>query len=898
MLTAIFLYLSLLLFAPTLTCAQRSADALSEIKALTAFKLNLHDPLGALDGWNSSTPSAPCDWRGILCYNGRVWELRLPRLQLGGRLTDQLSNLRQLRKLSLHSNAFNGSVPLSLSQCSLLRAVYLHYNSFSGGLPPALTNLTNLQVLNVAHNFLSGGIPGNLPRNLRYLDLSSNAFSGNIPANFSVASSLQLINLSFNQFSGGVPASIGELQQLQYLWLDSNQLYGTIPSAISNLSTLRILDLSGNFFSGVLPIEIGNLLRLEELRVANNSLQGEVPREIQKCSLLQVLDLEGNRFSGQLPPFLGALTSLKTLSLGRNHFSGSIPASFRNLSQLEVLNLSENNLIGDVLEELLLLSNLSILNLSFNKFYGEVPATFGFLQSLVVLSLSQNHVSSVIPSELGNCSDLEALELRSNRLSGEIPGELSRLSHLKELDLGQNNLTGEIPEDISNGVIPVNFSGISTLKYLNLSQNNLEGEIPKMLGSQFTDPSVFAMNPKLCGKPLKEECEGVTKRKRRKLILLVCVAVGGATLLALCCCGYIFSLLRWRKKLREGAAGEKKRSPAPSSGGERGRGSGENGGPKLVMFNNKITYAETLEATRQFDEENVLSRGRYGLVFKASFQDGMVLSIRRLPDGSIEENTFRKEAESLGKVKHRNLTVLRGYYAGPPDVRLLVYDYMPNGNLATLLQEASHQDGHVLNWPMRHLIALGIARGLSFLHSVSMVHGDVKPQNVLFDADFEAHLSDFGLDRLTIPTPAEPSSSTTPIGSLGYVSPEAALTGEADVYSFGIVLLEILTGRKPVMFTQDEDIVKWVKKQLQRGQISELLEPGLLEIDPESSEWEEFLLGVKVGLLCTAPDPLDRPSMSDIVFMLEGCRVGPDIPSSADPTSLPSPVSGGKFNRS
>ncbi|RVW50371.1 putative LRR receptor-like serine/threonine-protein kinase [Vitis vinifera] len=985
---------------------QRSADALSEIKALTAFKLNLHDPLGALDGWNSSTPSAPCDWRAF----------------------------------SVTMAEFGNFAYLVSNSCSLLRAVYLHYNSFSGGLPPALTNLTNLQVLNVAHNFLSGGIPGNLPRNLRYLDLSSNAFSGNIPANFSVASSLQLINLSFNQFSGGVPASIGELQQLQYLWLDSNQLYGTIPSAISNcssllhlsaednalkglipatlgaipklrvlslsrnelsgsvpasmfcnvsanpptlvivqlgfnaftgifkpqnatffsvlevldlqenhihgvfpswlteVSTLRILDLSGNFFSGILPIEIGNLLRLEELRVANNSLQGGVPREIQKCSLLQVLDLEGNRF------------------------------------QLEVLNLSENNLIGDVLEELLLLSNLSILNLSFNKFYGEVwsnigdlsslqelnmsgcgfsgrlPKSIGSLMKLATLDLSKQNMSGELPleifglpnlqvvalqenlfsgdvpegfssllsmrylnlssnafsGELGNCSDLEALELRSNRLSGEIPGELSRLSHLKELDLGQNNLTGEIPEDISkcssmtsllldanhlsgpipdslsklsnltmlnlssnrfSGVIPVNFSGISTLKYLNLSQNNLEGEIPKMLGSQFTDPSVFAMNPKLCGKPLKEECEGVTKRKRRKLILLVCVAVGGATLLALCCCGYIFSLLRWRKTLREGAAGEKKRSPAPSSGGERGRGSGENGGPKLVMFNNKITYAETLEATRQFDEENVLSRGRYGLVFKASFQDGMVLSIRRLPDGSIEENTFRKEAESLGKVKHRNLTVLRGYYAGPPDVRLLVYDYMPNGNLATLLQEASHQDGHVLNWPMRHLIALGIARGLSFLHSVSMVHGDVKPQNVLFDADFEAHLSDFGLDRLTIPTPAEPSSSTTPIGSLGYVSPEAALTGEAtkeaDVYSFGIVLLEILT---------------------------ELLEPGLLEIDPESSEWEEFLLGVKVGLLCTAPDPLDRPSMSDIVFMLEGCRVGPDIPSSADPTSLPSPV--------
>ncbi|PQQ14983.1 putative LRR receptor-like serine/threonine-protein kinase [Prunus yedoensis var. nudiflora] len=151
------------------------------------------------------------------------------------------------------------------------------------------------------------------------------------------------------------------------------------------------------------------------------------------------------------------------------------------------------------------------------------------------------------------------------------------------------------------------------------------------------------------------------------------------------------------------------------------------------MFNNKITLAETIEATRQFDEENVLSRTRYGLVFKACYADGMVLSVRRFPDGALNENLFRKEAEALGRVKHRNLTVLRGYYAGPPDMRLLVYDYMPNGNLATLLQEASHQDGHVLNWPMRHLIALGIARGLAFLHSSAVVHGDVKPQSVLFD---------------------------------------------------------------------------------------------------------------------------------------------------------------------
>ncbi|KAM1617189.1 hypothetical protein TB2_015843 [Malus domestica] len=1125
-------------FPATLTAAQRPSPetSLSEIQALTAFKRNLHDPLGALDGWDSSTPSAPCDWRGVVCYSNRVQELRLPRLHLGGRITDHLASLRDLRKLSLYSNNFNGSIPPSLSQCALLRAIYLHGNSLTGTLPPAILNLTNLQILNVAHNFLSGKISGDIPVSLWYLDLSSNTFSGEIPANLSAESSLQLINLSFNRFSGGVPATIGGLKNLEYLWLDSNQLHGTLPSAISNCSSLvhlsaddnelrglipttigampklqvlslsrnnlsgavpasllcstanndsslrivelgfnaltsmaqppdiskcssamgvldlksnwisgpfpswltnvttimRILDLSGNMFSGQLPAKIGNLLQLEEFRVANNSLSGEIPGEIVKCSLLQVLDVEGNRFLGQVPSFLGGMRSLKVLSLGGNLFSGAIPSNLGALSELESLDLSNNNLTGKVPDELTMqLSNLTSLNLSNNKFSGEIinvgelkslqvlnlsncefsgsvpasigglmkletldlskqklsgelpiqifglpnlqvvavqenhlsgdvpqgfsslisliylnlssnaftgdiPTTYGFLNSLLVLSLSGNRISGTIPQELGDCLNLQVLELRSNQLEGKIPGDISHLSNLKELNVGQNKLTGKIPEEISkcssltsllldanqlsghipnslpkllnltaldlssnnlSGTIPESLSLlVPNLKYLNLSYNNLAGEIPKPLGSQFNDPSVFARNGDLCGKPLDRECADVRRRKRNRLTLLIAVAVGGAFLLALCCCGYIYSLLRWRKKLRETVIGvqKKRTSPRTSSGDKSSRGSGANGGPKLVMFNSKITYAEALEATRQFDEENVLSRGRYGLVFKAMFQDGMVLAIRRLTDGFLDEGGFRKEAEDLGKVKHRNLTVLRGYYAGAPDVRLLVYDYMPNGNLGALLQEASHQDGHVLNWPMRHLIALGIARGLAYLHSASMVHGDVKPQNVLFDADFEAHLSEFGLDRLTIATPAKASSSSTAIGSLGYVSPEAALTGqatkEADVYSFGIVLLEILTGRNPVTFTQDEDIVKWVKKQLQRGQVSELLEPGLLELDPESSDWEEFLLGVKVGLLCTAPDPLDRPSIADIVFMLEGCRVGPDIPSSADPTSLPSPA--------
>ncbi|WOG91974.1 hypothetical protein DCAR_0311230 [Daucus carota subsp. sativus] len=1124
--TAIFFSLAaaLLLCAATILAVDNNA---TEIDSLLDFKLNLHDPRGALDGWDSSTPRAPCDWRGVYCFDHRVYELRLPRLQLAGRLSDQLAKLRQLRRLSLHHNAFNSSIPLSLSTLSLLRAVYLQNNELSGELPPEISNLTNLEVLDLANNQLSGRISGNLPVQLRYLDLSANRFSGHIPNNFTASHNVQLINFSINRLSGEIPASVGYLTQLQYLYLDSNKLYGTIPSAISNcsllvhfsagdnllrglvpasigallklqvvslsgnqlsgmipvsflcnvsvnsssikilqlgfneftgisqplnalclsvlevlelhenniddvfpswltsFSTLRILDISGNLFSWDLVDGIGKLSRLEEFRVANNSLGGGIPSGIRQCRLLRVLDLEGNSFSGSIPEFLGEFKGLKILSLGRNRFSGWIPRSLGTLGELELLNLSENKLTGKLPEEVMQLSNLTTLNLSNNKFSGEVPiysgdlkgimvlnmsgcgfsgkvpasiggllnlktldlskqnisgklpvelfglpslqvvaleenvlsgdvpegfsslsslqflnlssneftgeipAEYGFLPSLLVLSLSNNHISGLIPVELGNCSTLEVLELCRNSLTGNIPDEISDLPHLTDLDLGENRLTGEIPENISNclplsslllngnmisgeipdslsrllnlteldlssnnltGDIPADLFLIPGLKYLNLSFNYLEGEIPWRLASQFNDPSVFEKNRKLCGKPLHKECKNERRKKRKRLILLILVIGMGAAILAFCCCGYIIGLVRWRKKLRAGLTGEKKKSPARgSSGTERGRGSGENGGPKLIMFNTKITYAEALEATRHFDEENVLSRGKYGLVYKATFLDGMVLAIRRLPDTSVTEGTFRKEAEALGKVKHRNLTVLRGYYIGAPNTRLLVYDYMPNGNLSTLLQEASHQDGHVLNWPMRHLIALGIARGLAFLHSNSMVHGDVKPQNVLFDADFEAHLCDYGLEKLALAPNAEASTSSTPVGTLGYVSPEATLTGqaskEADVYSFGIVLLEILTGRKAVMFTEDEDIVKWVKKQLQRGQISELLEPGLLELDPESSEWEEFMLGLKVGLLCTTTDPIERPSMTDVVFMLEGCRIGPDIPSPADPTS-------------
>ncbi|KAJ6991734.1 LOW QUALITY PROTEIN: hypothetical protein NC653_019790 [Populus alba x Populus x berolinensis] len=941
----------LLMFTSFLACKSQQNP---QTQALTSIKQNLHTPAWSFNRLGSNNPISSIFGQlqslEYLWLDYNILEGTLPSAiancsslvhfsangnRLGGLIPAAIGELPKLQVVSLSENKFVGAVPTSMF-CNVsvyppsLRIVQLGFNGFSGVVGPEsggcfsvlqvldlqanhirgvfplwLTRVVTLTILDVSRNLFSGVVPaeiGNLSR-LEELKMGGNGFKEVVPVEIQQCRSLQVLDLHGNDLSGEIPEVLGDLGGLKVLSLVS----GSVPGSFRNLTGLETLNLGGNGLNGSLPDEVMGLSNLTTLDLSGNGFSGEIPATIGSLNRVMFLNLSGNGFSGRIPSSFGNLLRLSSLDLSRQSLSGELPSELAGLPNLQVIALQENMLSGDVHEGFSSLLGLRYLNLSSNGFSGQIPLTFGFLKSLVVLSLSKNHISGLIPPELGNCSDLETLELESNSLTGNIPGDLSRLLHLKVLDLGTiYQVKSQMKSPNARRYphcrwiaiifqIPVNVAQISGLVYLNVSRNNLEGGIPALLGSRFNNPSAFADNPRLCGKPLPRNCVDVEASNRRKrLILLIAVVVSGACMLALCCCFYTYSLLRWRKRLKQGAAGEKKRSPArPSSNGSGGRGSTDNGGPKLVMFNNKITLAETTEATRQFDEENVLSRTRYGLVFKACYSDGMVLSIRRLPDGSLDENMFRKEAEFLSKVKHRNLTVLRGYYAGAPDMRLLVYDYMPNGNLATLLQEASHQDGHVLNWPMRHLIALGIARGLAFLHTSNIVHGDVKPQSVLFDADFEAHLSDFGLDRLTIATPAEPSTSAT-VGTLGYVSPEAVLTGEvskeADVYSFGIVLLELLTGKRPVMFTQDEDIVKWVKKQLQKGQITELLEPGLLELDPESSEWEEFLLGVKVGFLCTAPDPLDRPTMSDIVFMLEGCRVGPDIPSSADPTSQHSPA--------
>ena len=295
-----------------------------------------------------------------------------------------------------------------------------------------------------------------------------------------------------------------------------------------------------------------------------------------------------------------------------------------------------------------------------------------------------------------------------------------------------------------------------------------------------------------------------------------------------------------------------------------------------------FSYSELYIGSNGFSAKEVLGSGGFGRVYKAVLpSDNTVVAVKCLAEkGERFEKTFLAELVAVAHLRHRNLVRLRGWCVND-DQLLLVYDYMPNGNLATLLQEASHQDGHVLNWPMRHLIALGIARGLAFLHaSAGLVHADVKPQNVLFDADFEAHLSDFGLDSLTVAqAPAQPSTSAA-VGTLGYVSPEAILTGEAtkesDVYSFGIVILEIMSGKKALDVTRPSVVLvaDWAWSALRSGNVDEVFDEAIRREGPRAV-MERF---VRVGILCAHVMVAFRPTVSEALRMLEGDIDIPRLP--------------------
>ncbi|XP_022720444.1 receptor-like protein kinase HSL1 [Durio zibethinus] len=821
--------------------------------------------------------------------------LDLTANNISGDFPESFGRFQKLEVLSLVYNLLDGTIPAFLGNISTLKMLNLSYNPFSPGrIPPELGNLTNLEIMWLTECNLVDGIPDSLGQleKLTDLDLAINHLVGKIPSSLTELVSIVQIELYNNSLTGELPRGFSNLTHLRLLDASMNQLTGTIPDDLTRLP-LESLNLYQNNFEGTLPPSIADSPALYELRLFQNRLSGELPQNLGKNSPLRWLDVSSNQFtgpippslcekgnleeilmiynsfSGQIPSTLAECRSLARIRLGYNKLSGEIPARFWGLPRVYLLELVNNSFSGQIGESIANAANLSLLIISRNEFTGSFPEEIGLLDNLVQLSASDNKFSGLLPRSIVKLDELGILDLHGNELAGELPSGIESLKKLNELNLADNDISGRIPDgigslsllnylDLSNnqltGGVPFGLQSLK-LNQLNLSNNLFSGELPPLFDKDMYKNS-FLGNPGLCGNFIGS-CVGRDGDKHKGYVwLLRSIFVLAALVFVV---GVVWFYFKYRSYKKARAIDKSKWT--------------------LMSFH-KLGFSE-YEILDCLDEDNLIGRGSSGKVYKVVLSNGEAVAVKKLWGGvkrgfeggdlekgqaQVHDDGFRAEVETLGKIRHKNIVKL-WCCCTTRDCKLLVYEYMPNGSLGDLLHSSK---GGLLDWPTRFKIIMDAAEGLSYLHHdcvPPIVHRDVKSNNILLDGDFGARVADFGVAKVV--DAAGKSATSVIAGSCGYIAPEYAYTlrvnEKSDIYSFGVVILELVTGRLPIdPEFGEKDLVKWVCTTLDQKGVDHVLDSKL---DPCFKE--EIYKVLNIGLLCTNPLPINRPSMRRLVKMLQ-----------------------------
>ncbi|XP_077242882.1 receptor protein kinase-like protein ZAR1 [Tasmannia lanceolata] len=633
------------------------------------------------------------------------------------------------------------------------------------------------------------------------------------------------------------------------------------------------------------------------------------------CTNLQVVSISipKKTLVGFLNPALGSLSSLRHINLNNNKLYGSLPIQLFNAQNLISLVLFGNSFSGSVPTEIGKLSNLQKLYLSQNLFNGSIPISILQCKRLKELDLSHNYFADSLPAGFGtSLMDLEKLHLSYNRLNGSIPSDFGNLSSLQEtFDLSHNLFSGPIPASLGN---------LPEKVYIDLSYNNLSGPIPQNGALLNRGPPAFSGNPGLCGSPLKNPCSSVSPQssfpfmpnnyspptldgnnnhKGLSRIALIAIVVV-SDVLGIFLIGLVVSWCYLRLVSRKGKD-------------ERGTIQMLQRGRKeclCFMKDESETLSDNIEQLElvpldtqvNFDLDEllkasafVLGKSGIGIVYKVVLEGGLILAVRRLGEGGLQRfKEFQTEVEAIGKVRHPNIVTLRAYYWSAEE-KLLIYDYIPNGNLAAAIHGAAGTASFSpLPWNVRLKIMKGVAKGLAYLHEFSpkkYVHGDLKPSNILLGLDMEPCISDFGLGRLANIAGGSPTlqSNRTPAEKLQkqtseipvnlamnsgfcYQAPEALKllkpSQKWDVYSYGVILLEMISGRSPMVLldTSEMDLVRWIQFCIEEKKpLSDVLDPSLC-MEPEGEE--EMIVVLKIALACVQTNAERRPSMRHISDVL------------------------------
>ncbi|KAJ4901296.1 Leucine-rich repeat protein kinase family protein [Raphanus sativus] len=887
-------HLPLLLCLPLLLTFLNSASSQDDDDA--TIMQSLRSSLNLTSDVDWSNPN-PCKWETVQCDgSSRVTRIQLKQKGVTGTLPPDLGKLSELIVLEFFSNKISGPIP-DLFGLMHLQTLNLHDNLFDSTPKNLFSGMNSLQEVYLDNNpFPAWEIPETVKEatSLKNLSLINCNVTGSIPDFFGSETlpSLSSLKLSRNNLQGGLPLSLAG-SSLQQLYLNGQKLNGSI-SVLRNMTSLVEIDLQGNAFSGPIP-DLSGLQSLRLFNVRENQLTGVVPPSFTGLKSLTVVNMTNNLLQGPTPLFaksvsVDVIANTNSFCLDtagtpcdpRVEILLSIAESFGYPVKLAVSWKGNDPCGGSWIGITCSGSNITVVNLGRHELTGTISPSFAKLTSL------------------------ETINLSNNRLTGSIPTELTTLPKLRTLDVSNNDIYGDVPK----------FRGsvnLVTTGNLNIGK---DGPVSPSGGTPGTSGGWKGSGG---GSGGGDGGNGSSKKSSSVKIIVPVVGgvVGALCLVGLGVCLYAKKGMRPAKvqspntnmvihphhsgdsdaiKLTVAASSLNNGGGTESSYSHSGSA---NSDIHVVESGNLVISIQVLRSvTNNFNEENILGRGGFGVVYKGELHDGTKIAVKRMESSSVVSDKglaeFKSEITVLTKMRHRHLVALLGYCLDGNE-RLLVYEYMPQGTLSQHLFHWKEEERKPLDWTRRLAIALDVARGVEYLHTLahqSFIHRDLKPSNILLGDDMRAKVSDFGLVRLA--PEGKYSIETRVAGTFGYLAPEYAVTGrvttKVDIFSLGVILMELITGRKALDETQPEDsvhLVTWFRRVAASKDKDENAFKNA--IDPNIKLDEDTLASVeKVWELaghCCAREPYQRPDMSHIVNVLSSLTVQWK-PTEVDPDDL------------
>ncbi|XP_078437209.1 leucine-rich repeat protein kinase family protein [Wolffia australiana] len=849
--------------------------------------------------WSASDDPCGAPWDGISCNSMRVIALTMTSTGLVGTLSDDIGQLSELQLLDLSFNInLTGPIPSSIGNLQKLETLSLPGCNFGGVIPPEIGNMQKLTFLALNSNNLSGEIPRSIGRlsNLNWFDIGDNHLSGELPVSSGAAPGLdQMIHTKHfhfnkNQLSGIIPENLfNSNMTLIHILFEGNNFTGPIPASIGLVQTLTVLRLDRNALTGTVPPSIGNMTRVRELHLSSNGLTGGIP-DLSGMSSLTYTDLSNNLFTpSPAPTWFSNLRSLSVLIMESAGLIGRVPTGVFRLPLIQELTLKGNKFNGTVDLGAGAGPNLQLVDLRSNIIIGvqNEPKT-----NATKLMLLDNPVCNAPIGEKDFCKPVEETGVYStvSECSKECPigdGNRPRTCECARPYAGMLIFRGPLFRNLRNSTrfqrLETDLQnslklGADTVSLMNpffddddylrvrlqlfpsfdrIFNRSEVQRLGSMLSTQVYKPHDDEWGPYVFRGEIYNFASLESPKLSAATISGIAAASGAVFIGLILLCAYA---VRERRKVQRA---KKITNPFAEWGGENEEAGSA---PQLngVRF---FSFGEMKKCTNNFSADYEIGVGGYGQVYKAKLADGRAVAIKRARQGSIQGALeFKTEIELLSRVHHANLVRLVGFCYEKGE-QMLIYEYVANGTLAEGL---SGKAGIRLSWIDRLRIALGSARGLTYLHELAdppIIHRDVKTANILLDDHLTPKVADFGLSKL-VSDSVKIVNETGVKGTMGYLDPEyfetQQLTDKSDVYSFGVVMLELLTGKKPI--EKNKYIVRAVREALKSpGGVKEVIDPAIRSA-PVLVGLEKF---VDIAMQCVELLSEDRPTMREVVRELE-----------------------------